>query len=333
MNVLYNEYLTGAEREAAIIIAESDAQFAKLNILFETIDATIEANKLSAEAKVFVENGTYDDLVLLYTEAEQEAKTKKRGVIAAILDAIGSLFTKIGNFLTEKFGKALDNIPAGKHNIDANLEKQMNWIQKAWNFLKKPFETIAAGSDAGVDEEDIKKAWGQIIGEFAAIAGTAGAGALVVVNREKIVGWVKMIRDEIQKKVNAAIGKLKAVLGVGKVVNDTIKSANNEPIEEKNFGDKILGAGKAVLDFLVDLGRKISSWIGKLASSIGVSKNDLVKEAKQKDKSDVTRQHQANGDEMTGESTEDTDDSGETFIESADTDGQFNELLELFNEL
>ena len=32
---LYNEYLTGADREAAIIVAESEAQYAKLNIFYD----------------------------------------------------------------------------------------------------------------------------------------------------------------------------------------------------------------------------------------------------------------------------------------------------------
>ena len=146
MSALYNEYLTGAEREAAIIVAESDAQFSKINLLFEAVDASLEANMYAAEAKVLVENGTYDDLTMLYKEAGEEATQKKRGIIATLIKAIGELFNKIGNFLTSKFGKNLDNIPEGDMKISADLEKEMNIFQKAWNFIKSPFEKIAAGT-------------------------------------------------------------------------------------------------------------------------------------------------------------------------------------------
>lgn len=359
MSALYNEYLTGAEREAAIIVAESDAQFAKLNILFEAVDATLSANMLAAEAKVFVENGTYDDLTMLYTEAEQEAVQKKQGILASIINAIGALFAKIGNFLSSKFGKKHENIPEGDIKIDANLEKEMNVFKKAWNFIKSPFEKIAAGTESGLDESEIKKAWGQIAAEFGAIAAAGTGATLITVNREKIAGWLTEIRENIQKKVEDAIAKLKVALKIGNVANNVAKAANNSDsaetensdansnTEKKTFGDKLLAVGKFILTKLQEFGRWIAKWMGKLASAIGLSKDEAKKEAdkkfketrkdaREKDKNDLTRQHQANAEEMTGESVSlfgITLDSDELFTESEMSDEEYTELCDLFAEL
>lgn len=345
MSALYNEYLTGAEREAAIIVAEADAQIARLNVLFEAVDATLEANMLCAEAKVFAENGTYDDLTMLYTEAQQEATQKKQGIIASIVQAIANLFAKIGNFISSKFGKKLENIPEGNIKIDANLEKEMNIFKKAWNYIKSPFEKVAAGTDAGLNEEDIKKAWGQIAAEIGAVTAAGAATALVVVNREKIGSWIEDIRDNIQKKVESAIAKLEAFLGIGKKVNDAIKDDNGENPEKKNLGDRLLGAGQFVLNKLREFAGWIAKWMGKLASAIGVSKNQDNKESdnasKQGEKSqenqnnNTANQQYANGDDV-GESVSlfgITLDSDEVFTEADMSDEEYSELCELFTDL
>lgn len=339
---LYNEYLTGAEREAAIIVAESEAQFAKLNILFEAVDATLGANMLAAEAKVFAENGTYDDLTMLYKEAGEEAVQKKKGIIATIIEAIGKLFAKIGNFLTGKFGKQLENIPEGDVTVDSKLEKEMNIFQKAWNFLKSPIDKIKAGSDAGLDKEDIAKAWAQLAAEFAAIGGAAAGVTTIVVKREKILEWIKTVRDEIHKKVTAAIAALKTALGIGKVVKDVVDNKNAESSDtnadgetaepkKESFGDKLLGAGQKVLDALKTFGSWIATWIGKLASAIGLSKKDAEKEA---DKTPVAEE--APKEEVKEESVSlfgITLESEETFLESEMTDEEYSELCELFADI
>ena len=339
---LYNEYLTGSEREAAIIVAESEAQFAKLNILFEAVDATLGANMLAAEAKVFAENGTYDDLTMLYKEAGEEAVQKKQGIIATIINAIANLFTKIGNFINNKFGKQLENIPEGDVKVDSRLEKEMNVFKKAWDFLKSPIDKIKAGTDAGLDKEDIAKAWGQLAAEFAAISGTAAGVTTIVVKREKILEWIKTVSDEIHKKVTAAIAALKTALGIGKVVKNVVDNKKDESSDSNNegdatepkkesFGDKLLGAGQKVLDALKTFGNWIATWIGKLAASIGLTKKEAEKEAdasttaKEDSKEEVKEESVS----LFGISLE----SEETFLETEMTDEEYSELCELFADI
>ena len=329
MRDLYNEYLTGAEREAAIIVAESDAQFAKLNVLMETVDATLEANKLAAEAKVFAENGTYDDLTMLYTEAEQEAAQKKQGIIATILGAIGSLFEKIGKFFSEKFGKNLENmnnVPA-EVKMSSEVEKKQTIIQKAWNVLKSPVEMLKNENASGID---IAKAWAGITAEFAAVAGGTAATVMVVKKREDISNWLKGvggIRSSVQNAINTLTKKLK---------KDPVAEQNAEAAEPKTpFFEWLKGtAGKAVLDALKFLGSKIMEWIGQLGSLLGLSK----KEAKAVADSNVNKQQPAEN-AAPEEKTEKESVSifgvevDETFMESEMSDEEFNELTELFEEI
>ena len=110
MSILYNEYLTGSERELEVIFAESEAQYAKLNVLFETVEAKREADMLAAEAKVLAENGTYDDLEMLYTEADKEANAKSGGIIKKFFQWVADTFAKISKWINEKLNKEADQL-------------------------------------------------------------------------------------------------------------------------------------------------------------------------------------------------------------------------------
>ena len=334
MNALYNEYLTGAEREAAIIVAESDAQFAKLNILLESVDATLKANMLVAEAKVLAENGTYDDLTMLYKEATAEATEKKRGIIATIINAIGTLFSKIGNFLNSKFGKQLENLNNIPETVevDKGLKTRFEFFKKAWDFLKAPIDKIKSG-----DASDIAAGWAQLVAEFGALG---AAGATIAINRQEIITWFKTIKDDIQKKVQAAIATLKTALGIGKAVTNhqqqpesSEKQDNSQDVDANNAEksgvvDKLIGSGEKVLSALQTFGGWISKWLGNIASAIGLSKNELKKEA------DAAETN--NNQPTTTESASllDIDSvSDDVLYESEMSDEEYTELCELFAEL
>ena len=74
---IYNGYLTGFERELAIEDAEIDNTFSRFDTMWEMVNLEYEQNIRDAELKVFKENGTYDDLLYLYQEAENAAAEKK----------------------------------------------------------------------------------------------------------------------------------------------------------------------------------------------------------------------------------------------------------------
>ena len=292
MTALYNEYLTGDDRELAIIFAESDAQVAKLNILYESVNAKLEADFLAAEAKVLTENGTYDDLTMLYTEAEGEANTNKRNILQRLIDWIVSTFRRIANFITGKVDTQLETVPDGTEiQVPAETKEGVNIITKAWDFIKKPFDVIKNGSDGGYNAKDVAASWATITAEAVAIGLTAAAGGTAASakikadkakkngettheSKETVISWENNMKN-IQSIVAKAGNGLKTVLGIGKVANNITK-AKGEPTEtpangsesqatsEKTLGDKLLDLGTTVLNAILDIG----GWIGKVLSWI-----------------------------------------------------------------
>ena len=122
-NTLYlDETLTGFEREFAIESAKTDIAFQKLDALYEAVDATLKANYMEAELKVYAENGTYDDLATLYTEAESEASEKKGSIIGSILKALGAFFDKLKKAIMSIFKKKTE--AAAKKNDDLEVDEK-----------------------------------------------------------------------------------------------------------------------------------------------------------------------------------------------------------------
>ena len=93
---IYNDYLTGIEREYEIESFSLENEFNKYNTLFEMTDLQLTQMYNDAETKVFSEGGTYDDLTFLYTEADAEVSGKRQSILSSIFSAITKFFTAIG---------------------------------------------------------------------------------------------------------------------------------------------------------------------------------------------------------------------------------------------
>ena len=273
MSALYNEYLTGADREVACIIAESDAQFAKLNVLLESVNANLEANMLMAEAKVLTENGTYDDLTTLYTEANTEADGKKQNIFAKMLEAVGRFFASIGRFFTEKFGKdTMDNMPENV-TVDGGFPEAMNAFEKAWATLKSGINKIKTGNILeGI--KDILKA----VAPATIVIGATAAAATVVVKRDDINNWLKSLKEK-QAEVNTSVNSAQKLLTAGSTALSVVTGgeSNNEGGDKNIFQkaiDVLRGYGKKILEFI----KKISGWIGeKVSGAVKTAKGTFAK--------------------------------------------------------
>ena len=268
MSILFNEYLTGDDREVAIMEAEVDSQLAKLNLLLETVQSTLKVNMMDAEAKVFAENGTYDDLTTLYAEAGEEAKQKSGGIFAAIFGAIGRFFARIGNFFRERFGKKAEADIPDTVQVDQNLEQDMSKFQKCWNTMKSGIADLKNGNISG----SAKKIFAIAIPTFTVLAG--GAVTYVAISKAKLKQHTDTL-EEAQQQIEAASNTAQNLLSTGKAIvqftgivkaddksvekanNNTGDGANNEKSWIQKAADKLKEFGSKILAFL----KKIWAWI------------------------------------------------------------------------
>ena len=151
-NTLYlDETLTGFEREFAIESAKTDIAFQKLDALYEAVDATLKANYMEAELKVYAENGTYDDLATLYTEAESEASEKKGSIIGSMLKALGTFFDKLKKAILSIFKKKTEAAATENDELEVDeksykdLQESKSIGTKILDFFKGLKNATAAG--------------------------------------------------------------------------------------------------------------------------------------------------------------------------------------------
>ena len=195
--MIYNGYLTTDERECAASIAEFDFKMKKLDTLYEAVEKDYQANLIGIEAKVLAESGTYDDLEILYTEAENEAGEKKKGILKRIIDAIVTFAKKIQDFFASKFIKKVDEpVEVPEETLDAAEETIRYWddlgghVDDARN-LNESKLTTAADTIKNFIEKHEKVLKGLAIGVGAAAGSTAAA-----------VGTHKIMKKVAPDKVN-----------------------------------------------------------------------------------------------------------------------------------
>ena len=361
MNAIYNEYMNDFEREAEIMLATSTAQMKKINLLFEAVDATLEANMLSAEAKVLTENGTYDDLVMLYTEANAEAGKAKEGILQKLINFVSTLFTNIGNLIGRIFGKNIEAKAASlpeNMKMDSETNKNMNFITKAWNFIKEPFEKIA--NKEQIDLEELKDAYKKATAEVAITATTTAAATamLIPVSRQKIIDLVTLVVNKIQPMVNKWMGILKATKFGSAVVNLISKNKNtndaNNSTDKKNGSDNtetkdtnpadnqpntndtptkkdgnwFMDACSWALNKLGEIGKKMNQFLKWVAGQFNTTKKKLVAKFKNNGKNTPAETTTAddNPAEDDAEVEEVTDDSSD-----GNNQNQTNESTSLFD--
>ena len=263
MSALYNEYLTGSDREIAILEAEYDARMAKLTVLFETVDASLKANMLAAEAKVFAESGTYDDLTMLYTEAEQEADEKKKGIIAKMFEAVANFFKGIGNWIKGLF-KSDKDIPETTE-VPEDAEENMNIFERWWNNVVTGFNKIKSGDIKGGCLLLLKAAIPTAIA-----GGIATATTMVIVKRDKLKAWIKSLTDK-EETITSATTTASAAITAGTAVIDAVSGSTDSGDKEgglKGVLNKALNAIKAIGNWIKKAILKIKSWCGAVVEKV-----------------------------------------------------------------
>lgn len=206
---IYNAYLEGAEREAAILEMELDNQYDKLLLLYEISCKEVEQVKKDLELKVFRENGTYDDLEYLISEAEAQAAQDQGNVLTEIFNWFRRLFNTIITGIKNLFST---------NKVDPNTQVEMveDPNEQTQN---KVFNSIMNTINSAQDENSILGLPKMLAGAIAAVAAGATIGGIFVLNRagKKKKTTVKEVQAEdnaIAKNATKAITAIDQLEGL-----------------------------------------------------------------------------------------------------------------------
>lgn len=250
---IYNEYLTGAERELAIEASTFDVEISRLFTMLEMVDLQYDQMVKDAELKVLTESGTYDDLTYLITEAEAEVGTQKKGIFSQIISAIGQLFASIGKKLREIFGLGDANLIVEAPKEEVEKHKQLS---SCVSEIQSGVAKIRSGDWSGA--KTIFDAIKNKIPKIAAISAGAAAGGALLYKYKK--GDLNNIMTTLQNDVNnlqTNLEEMKKKADEGNGVMDSIKSA-------------ALGIGLGVVS---TLSKSILTFSGNISSFITAAVN------------------------------------------------------------
>lgn len=143
MATVLGAHLSPLELESRMFTISAQASYDKIVALESVIDANLEADYLFAEYTVLREGGDMNDLELLYMEAENQAAEKKQGVISKALNWITTNMSKFFGWLSNLFGKKMENIdPNAQVQVNSFDKQNANIILRAWNKVKSWFNTM-----------------------------------------------------------------------------------------------------------------------------------------------------------------------------------------------
>lgn len=135
---VYAEHLSSLGKEAEIMFLENEAEDRKLYALLSLRDAALEASYLEAEAVVLRENGSADDLLFYYKEAEEEAAKDNPGIVRKLINLIRNQITKFLDWLRKVIGKndeRLNTVKGTEQTVSKSHFKIIGTILNAWDTI------------------------------------------------------------------------------------------------------------------------------------------------------------------------------------------------------
>lgn len=279
-NTLYlDETLTGFEREFAIESAKTDIAFQKLDALYEAVDATLKANYMEAELKVYAENGTYDDLATLYTEAESEASEKKGSIIGSMLKALGAFFDKLKKAILSIFKKKTEAAATENDELEVDeksykdLQESKSIGTKILDFFKGLKNATAAGFKEIINFIKNHK----LLSGFIATGALATGGAYTT--RVAQVRIKRHKAEQLQKDIDDMLGGIDERVSSAEFTQSTfsfgLKAAADATADAESKGGKIINkAAQFGSDLMepfkefIGLVRKFGNWVRAKVSAL-----------------------------------------------------------------
>ena len=233
MNAIYCNNLSDYERQMTFLEKSFEADFQEAMLALEMVENRAEINCLKAEARVLLESGTEDDLLYLYTEANNEAGQKKEGIITNVLNRIKKFMSDTWNSFVGLFSKQ------NKEQLKENANKSNIVFEYTVNGLNKAIDEVGSALDSG---------WGKIVGLLAVVATTGGVGAYL--KKKSDNKQLKLTADNVEetvKGIETAHKKAVTLVDKARALSEANKpDANNEKKDENGLVKFVKGIGDAI---------------------------------------------------------------------------------------
>lgn len=229
MNI-YKDYLTENERELEMLLEYADLEFSKIDTMLYVIESKLEQMYQEAEIKVLTENGTFDDLVVLYEEANETTNNSKVSIWQQFCNILSNIWNKFLGLFNKN--KKLSNEMDQDEDVTVNKEEyeHLSFIKKIGNDFKNALDGAKNGNFSAAIS---------LVGKLAATVGTIGVVT-------KSTTTIVKKRSEIQSAISDAqgvVGKVKAAFDAifGKSSNENSEDNNtdkNKNNSNNNTGEK-----------------------------------------------------------------------------------------------
>ena len=275
VDIFYKESVTSLQRETELEELRNDILISNLMMEYTSVQKDYEIFLSEAALKVYSENGTKDDLLALYTEAEEQTREKKKGLFRRIFDVILSILGGIKKFFQGLFSKDIEQqIPNGvdlPQNTVDEIEKTCGLLEKIKNIFKQLGSNIIKGiSSIGTFLKDHPTY--TIGGTIGAVGGTA-----VVVHHFKPDFLKNLLRksekatDEVQdaaKEQSQNEQMLNSLSGAG--VNLVAQATANS---DSTLGQVVHAGAQAAADTANKEGlfTKFLNWVRNCCSKFGAA--------------------------------------------------------------
>lgn len=241
-----------AIRESATERNKMEAVYLRCEALMFLAENGFMAEKLDSQVKVLTEHGTRNDLLKLYTEANEVLVEKKVGILQKMASAIRNLIDKIKNFIDEKIISHFRNNGVDNVEVPKTVPTAFDKIKSAMNLAGGNIKKLASKAVDGFKNIDAK--WlalaipaiittvavvktGKKIGNAADSVGSAATKAADAVSTTG-----KAVSDAATATADAVGTASKAVGDAAKQTADTISST---AADVKNAGTNFITISKA----------------------------------------------------------------------------------------
>ena len=210
-DLIFNSYLVGEEREAAIEESANEVFFNNIDMMLEMVDIQLEYDKKAAEFKVFSEGGTYDDFLYLLEEANEEANEKKKVILATLIDGIIKILNKIGEKLAA-IGKNPGD-PNEDVEVDEGVVKSQSALDSIAGDINSTIDAYNAAQNGDVggfltNGLNIFSGKGKIAAALTAAGIGVTTGVMVKIKRGKAVQDAEK-NGKLKTKISSFMQKLK----------------------------------------------------------------------------------------------------------------------------